>query len=57
VTKKEAEEDFDIQRPYNRNSVHVGCNIENGTSNNGATGTITKSLRQLPEQHTGKARN
>jgi hypothetical protein len=33
MSKKEAEEDFELQRPYNRNSAHVGCNMENSSSN------------------------
>ena len=57
MIKEEAEEDFEIQRPYNRNSAHVGCNKENDTSNIRGNWNHFKITQTVPEQRTGKARN
>ena len=34
VIKKEAEKDFNIQEPYNRNSSHVECESKSDIGNN-----------------------
>jgi hypothetical protein len=41
-------------KPYNVNSAHVEYDSESNTSNNRATGTISKSLRQYLNNVPGK---
>ena len=51
MIKKEAEK---ILKYYNRNTAHVECKNKGDTSNNRATGTISKSFRKYVSNIPGK---
>ena len=53
--EKRSREDSKIQRPYNRNTAHVGCENKVIPVKIGATGTISKTFRKyvsnIPGNH------
>ena len=55
VIKRETEKTLKYKRPHNRNSAHVECETKVIPVVTGATGTISKPLRQylinVPEKH------
>jgi hypothetical protein len=59
MIKREADEDFETQRPYSRNSLHVGCENKSDTGSTRSRGDWNhfKITQAIPEQHTEKARN
>jgi hypothetical protein len=52
--KKRSREDFEIQRPYNTNTVHVESINKCDTSNNRGDLNYFKVIQKIHEQHTGK---
>jgi hypothetical protein len=43
-----------VNRPYNRNIVHVECNNKSGTNNKRGNWNHLKIIQKIPEQHTRK---
>jgi hypothetical protein len=46
-----------MQRPHNRNPVHVECTNESDYGNNRGDWNHFRITQTVPEQQTGKARN
>ena len=55
--KESSREDFKIQKPYNRNTMHVECKNKCDISNNTGNWNNLKIIQKIPEQHTGKVQN
>ena len=53
--QERSREDSKTQRPYNRNTAHVGCKNKYDTSNNRGTWNHLKTIQKISEQHTGKS--
>jgi hypothetical protein len=51
---KRSREDSKIQRPYNRNTVHMECKSKGDSSNDRGDWDYFKVIQKIREQHTRK---